>query len=266
MRIIDRELYLCSRMIDHKRYFVELAYKGTAYHGWQIQQNANSVQEEINNAFSKILRNPVEVMGSGRTDTGVHAKQQYVHFDSALDIDGADFLKRANSILPKDIAVYDIRQVRLDAHARFDAQWRSYEYHITLQKQPFLVEQAWYCFYKVEMDRMNEAALLLLEHTDFECFSRVKTSVNNFNCKIKAAYWEQKDQHLIFHITANRFLRGMVRAIVGTLVQVGMGKIDKEDFKSVLQSQKRSKAGSSAPPHGLFLSRVTYPEDIFINP
>ncbi|KEO73351.1 tRNA pseudouridine(38-40) synthase TruA [Anditalea andensis] len=251
-------------MNEQYRYFVEIAYKGTAYHGWQIQQNAHSIQEEVNLAFSKILRSPVEVMGSGRTDTGVHAIQQFVHFDSILDIDSADFLKRANSILPKDIAVYAIRKVKPDVHARFQAQWRSYEYHITLRKQPFLEEQAWYCFYQVDLDKMNQAALLLLDHTDFECFSRVKTNVNNFNCKIKVAHWEQKDHHLIFHITANRFLRGMVRAIVGTLVKVGMGKMDKEDFMLVLQSQKRSKAGSSAPAHGLFLSSVTYPEDIYI--
>ena len=264
MRIIEPELYLCTRMKEERRYFVELAYKGTAYHGWQIQHNAHSVQEEVNNAFSKILRSSVEVMGSGRTDTGVHAMQQYVHFDSSIDIDRADFLKRINSILPKDIAVYDISKVKQAAHARFDAQWRSYEYHITLRKQPFLEEQAWYCFYKVDVEKMNEAAALLLEHTDFECFSRVKTSVNNFKCKIKEAYWEQKDDHLIFHITANRFLRGMVRAIVGTLVQVGTEKIDITGFKKILDSQSRSKAGSSAPAHGLFLSRVTYPEDIFM--
>ncbi|HSJ69934.1 MAG TPA: tRNA pseudouridine(38-40) synthase TruA [Anditalea sp.] len=251
-------------MSEQYRYFVELAYKGTTYHGWQIQQNAHSVQEEVNIAFSKILRNPIEVMGSGRTDTGVHAIQQYVHFDSVIDIDKADFLKRINSILPKDIAVYNIKKVRLDAHARFDAQWRSYEYHITLRKQPFLEEQAWYSFYKMDVEKMNEAAALLLEHTDFECFSRVKTSVNNFNCKIKVAQWEQKEHLLIFHITANRFLRGMVRAIVGTLVQVGTDKIDITEFKKILDSKSRSKAGSSAPAHGLFLSSVTYPEDIFI--
>lgn len=252
-------------MINHKRYFVELAYKGTAYHGWQIQENAHSVQEEINNAFSKILRHPIETMGSGRTDTGVHASQQFLHFDTPAEIIKTDFLKRANAVLPKDIAIYDINPVKDTAHARFEAQWRSYEYHITLRKQPFLEEQAWYCLYRVDVDKMNEAAALLLDHTNFECFSRVKTSVNNFNCKIKTAFWEQKSHHLIFHITANRFLRGMVRAIVGTLVQLGMGKIDKKDFKLILESQKRSKAGSSAPPHGLFLSRVTYPEDIFIN-
>jgi len=251
-------------MIVQKRYFVELAFKGTAYHGWQIQLNAHSVQEEINNAFSKILRHPIETMGSGRTDTGVHASQQFLHFDTHVEIIKSDFLKRANSVLPKDIAIYDIREVLDSAHARFEALWRSYEYHITLRKEPFLEEQAWYCLYKVDVEKMNEAAALLLDHTDFECFSRVKTNVNNFNCKIKSAYWEQKSQHLIFHITANRFLRGMVRAIVGTLVQVGMDKIDHEDFKMILLSQKRSKAGSSAPPHGLFLSKVTYPEHIYI--
>ncbi|WP_143959634.1 tRNA pseudouridine(38-40) synthase TruA [Litoribacter populi] len=251
-------------MNEQHRYFLELAYKGTAYHGWQVQQNAHSIQAELNLTLSTILRREVETMGSGRTDTGVHAKQQYVHFDHPHKLEAEDFLKRVNSLLPSDIAIYKLLPVKAEAHTRFDAIWRSYEYHVTLRKNPFTEEQAWHCFYKVDVDKMNQAAELLLSHSDFECFSKVKTNVNNFRCEIKTAHWEQKSERLIFHITANRFLRGMVRAIVGTLVQVGTGKLDLEGFQEVLSSQNRRKAGSSAPAHGLFLSQITYPEEIFV--
>jgi tRNA pseudouridine38-40 synthase len=251
-------------MSEQYRYFLELAYKGTAYHGWQVQQNAHTVQAELNRALSTILRREVETMGSGRTDTGVHAKQQYVHFDHPQKLEAEDFLKRVNSLLPSDIAIYKLLPVKAEAHTRFDALWRSYEYHITLHKDPFRLEQAWHCFYKLDVEKMNQAAELLLTHTDFECFSKVKTNVNNFRCEIKTAHWEQNSERLIFHITANRFLRGMVRAIVGTLVQVGTGKIDLDGFQKVLNSQSRAKAGSAVPPQGLFLSRITYPDRIFI--
>ncbi|MDN3668683.1 tRNA pseudouridine(38-40) synthase TruA [Echinicola jeungdonensis] len=245
------------------RYFLELAYKGTAYHGWQIQANANSVQEEINKALSTILRAPIETMGSGRTDTGVHGKQQFLHFDFPEILDKGVFLKKVNAVLPKDIAIYDLLEVIPEAHARFDAIWRSYEYHISLQKNPFEEELSWLCFYQLDIERMNEAAQLLLLHKDFECFSKVQTEVNHFQCEIKRAIWEQKGHHLIFHITANRFLRGMVRAIVGTLVEVGTGKLDLDGFKKVLTSKDRRLAGSAAPAHGLFLSFVQYPATIF---
>ncbi len=248
---------------QQNRYFLELAYKGTAYHGWQIQANASSVQEEINKALSTILRTSTETMGSGRTDTGVHSKQQFLHFDYAGELEKLAFLKKINAVLPKDIAVYDLLEVCPEAHARFDATWRSYEYHISLRKNPFEEELSWLCFYQLDVERMNEAAQILLSHRDFECFSKVQTEVNHFQCEIKKAVWEQKDHHLIFHITANRFLRGMVRAIVGTLVEVGTGKLDFNGFKQVLTSKDRRKAGSAAPAHGLFLSRVQYPADIF---
>ncbi|MBT0812242.1 tRNA pseudouridine(38-40) synthase TruA [Litoribacter ruber] len=251
-------------MNEQHRYFLELAYKGTAYHGWQVQENAHTVQAELNKALSTLLRRDVETMGSGRTDTGVHAMQQFVHFDHHEKLEPQNFLKRVNALLPSDIACYRLLPVKNEAHTRFDALWRSYEYHVTLRKNPFSEEQAWYCFYKLDVDKMNRAAELLLSHTDFECFSKVKTSVNNFRCEIKTARWEQNSESLIFHITANRFLRGMVRAIVGTLVKVGTGKMDMEGFRQVLLSQDRRIAGSSAPAHGLFLSRITYPEDIFI--
>nr|WP_308428807.1 tRNA pseudouridine(38-40) synthase TruA [Echinicola pacifica] len=247
-----------------KRYFLELAYNGTHYHGWQIQLNAVSVQEELNKALQTILRKPIDTMGSGRTDTGVHGKQQFVHFDHEEIADARTFLKKVNAVLPKDISVYSLREVLPHAHARFNAQWRSYEYYITLRKDPFEEEFSWHCYYQLDLTKMNEAAQLLIVHRDFECFSRVKTKVNHFECEIKTAFWEQKDRHLIFHITANRFLRGMVRAIVGTLVEVGTGKIDLADFQAILDSQQRAKAGSSAPPRGLYLSKVEYAEEIFI--
>jgi tRNA pseudouridine38-40 synthase len=251
-------------MTDKKRYFLELAYKGTGYHGWQIQGNALTVQEVVQDAVSVLLKNPTPILGSGRTDAGVHGSQQFIHFD-ALEIQDWDlFLKKLNGVLPKDIAAYEIREVKSDAHVRFSASWRSYEYRISLRKNPFEEDLSWFCYYQLDMGQMNEAAQLLLHYTDFECFSRVKTEVNHFECKIKEAYWEQIGQHLIFHITANRFLRGMVRAIVGTLVLVGRKKLDLEGFKAIIQSKNRMMAGSSAPAQGLFLTRVVYPENIFI--
>jgi len=250
--------------MEDKRYFLELAYKGSKYHGWQIQANAHTVQEVVNAALTVILRKPIETMGSGRTDTGVHARQQFLHFDFPEELEKQNILKRLNGIMPKDIAVHDLREVLPDAHARFDATGRKYEYHISLQKNPFEIELSWQFFHKLDLKKMNEAANLLLHHQDFQCFSRVKTKVSHFICEIKEAYWEQKEQHVIFHITASRFLRGMVRSIVGTLVDIGEGKLDLEGFQAVLESKNRSRAGSSVPPHGLYLCRVIYPENIFI--
>jgi len=251
-------------METRRRYFLELAYKGTRYHGWQVQPNARTVQEEIDKALGTILRKKVETMGSGRTDTGVHSKQQFLHFDIEEALERRSFLKKVNAVLPKDISIYDLREVGPESHARFDAVWRSYEYYISLRKNPFEEELSWHCFYHLDMGLMNEAAKLLLKHRDFECFSKVKTEVNHFECEIKTAFWEQKEHHLIFHITANRFLRGMVRAIVGTMVEIGTGKLDLKGFQAILESRNRGKAGAAAPPQGLYLSQVTYPDEIFI--
>jgi tRNA pseudouridine38-40 synthase len=251
-------------MIEKKRYFLELGYKGTGYHGWQIQKNALTVQEVVEEAISVLLRNSTFILGSGRTDTGVHARQQFIHFDADEIDDKNTFLKKLNGVLPKDIAAYDLREVHNTAHSRFSAKWRSYEYRISLLKNPFEEDLSWFCYYNLDLNRMNEAANVLMDYTDFESFSRVKTEVNHFECKIKEAYWEQNGQHLIFHITANRFLRGMVRAIVGTLVLVGREKLDLEGFRAIIQSRQRIKAGSSAPAQGLFLTKVVYPESLFI--
>ena len=251
-------------MSEAKRYFLELAYNGTRYHGWQIQLNAHSIQEELEKAISILIGSPTPIMGSGRTDTGVHASQQFAHFDTAKPIEPEVFLKKLNAILPKDIAVYQVAPVKTDAHARFSATWRSYVYQISLRKSPFLQESHWIVFKKPDLIAMNAAAALLLKHEDFECFSKVHTDVNTFNCKIKEAFWEQNDHELLFHITANRFLRGMVRAIVGTLMEVGYGKLKLEDFQAILDSRNRNQAKASAPAQGLYLCRVAYPEDIFI--
>ncbi|WP_373521580.1 tRNA pseudouridine(38-40) synthase TruA [Aquiflexum sp.] len=245
------------------RYFLELAYKGTRYHGWQIQKNAHSVQAELENAISIILGQPTSIMGSGRTDTGVHASQQFVHFDAQEELVEKDFIKKLNAIIPKDISGYSLKRVHEDAHTRFDALWRSYVYKISLRKNPFEQEYSWLFHKNVDIEKMNEAASMLLRYEDFQCFSKVRTDVTHFNCKIKEAYWEQIDQQLLFHITANRFLRGMVRAIVGTLTNVGTDKLSIDQFVDILESKDRTQAKSSAPAHGLYLCKIIYSENLF---
>ena len=240
------------------RYFIELSYKGTNYHGWQIQPDAISVQEEINKAISTILQQEIKLVGAGRTDTGVHATQMVAHFDTS-SILSDQYVYKFNSVLPNDIIINSIEKVSENVHARFDAISRSYEYRILLKKNAFLLETTWQLHQKkFDIDKMNTAAKLLYEYQDFESFSKVKTDVKSFNCKIMKAKWTLEDQHLTFHITANRFLRNMVRAIVGTLVEVGTGKKTVEDFKKIIESKKRSEAGASVPARGLFLTEVAY--------
>ena len=240
------------------RYFIELSYKGTAYHGWQIQPDANSIQEELNKALEKILQERIEIVGAGRTDAGVHATQMFAHFDTSKELND-EYVYKFNSVLPNDIVVHSISRVSDEKHARFDAISRSYEYHIWLGRNPFLMDTAWQ-LYRQELDigKMNQAAKLLLEYSDFECFSKVKTDVKTFNCKVTKAHWKQDGSKLVFYISANRFLRNMVRAIVGTLFEVGQGKKTVEDFRKVIESKKRSEAGLSVPAHGLFLTQVKY--------
>lgn len=240
------------------RYFIKLAYNGTHYHGWQYQPNAASVQETLNKALSVILNTEIDVMGSGRTDTGVHAREMFAHFDTEKAFDPETLVHKANSFLPKDIVVYAIFAVPEEAHARFDAKKRTYEYHIHNFKNVFLQDLSWHCAQKLNVLKMNEAAKILLNHTDFECFSKVHTDVNTFNCNITEAFWKQENDKLIFTISADRFLRNMVRAIVGTLINVGIGKISVEDFNAVIESKKRSEAGFSVPAHGLYLTEIKY--------
>lgn len=258
-------MYLCSRMTETKRYFLELSYKGTPFHGWQIQKNAFTVQECIESALSTYFRKPIYITGSGRTDTGVHASMQVCHFDLTDEVPGENFLKAVNSILPKEISIHILRPVKADAHARFSARKRSYIYQIIFRKNPFLTDLAWQNFTNPDVEKMNEAAKALFRHSDFECFSKVNTEVNHFRCEIISAHWEQKDDRLLFHITANRFLRGMVRAIVGTLLEVGLGFRKVEEMDELILSRDRAKAGKAAPAKGLFLSQIIYPEDIYLD-
>lgn len=240
------------------RYFIQLAYNGTPYHGWQYQPNASSVQETLNKAFSVVLNTEINLMGAGRTDTGVHAKEMYAHFDLDMPFDIPNLVHKLNSYLPKDIVIYAVFPVSNEAHSRFDATKRTYEYHINTFKNPFLQEQSWYFHQPLDVELMNEAAQLLLNHTDFQCFSKVNTDVNTFDCTIFEAYWKQEKDSLIFTISANRFLRNMVRAIVGTLINIGLHKITLTDFETIIESKNRDKAGFSVPAHGLYLTKIEY--------
>ncbi|MFH6934935.1 tRNA pseudouridine(38-40) synthase TruA [Flavobacterium sp. FlaQc-30] len=240
------------------RYFIQFAYNGTHYHGWQIQPNASSVQETLNKALSVLLNSRIVLMGAGRTDTGVHAEEMYAHFDYDSDIDSKILVHKLNSYLPKDIAIFNLIQVHDDAHCRFDATKRTYEYHINTVKNPFLQELSWYFNQKLDVALMNEAAKILLQHTDFQCFSKVHTDVNTFDCTIFEAYWKVENNKLIFTISANRFLRNMVRAIVGTLVNIGLHKITLADLENIIASKNREKAGFSVPAHGLYLTKIYY--------
>lgn len=244
------------------RYFAELSYLGKNYHGWQIQPNAISVQEVVQKSLSTILRTPIEVVAAGRTDAGVHASQMFIHFDTELELDSEVYCYKMNALLPDDIVFYQIFKVREDAHTRFDAIKRSYEYKILLGKSPFTTDTEWQINQQLNIDAMNQAAKYLLDFTDFKCFSRSKTDVRTYNCDITKAEFILNGNQLIFHISADRFLRNMVRAIVGTLYAVGIGKMMPETIKEIINSKERSNAGASAPAHGLFLTEIIYPENI----
>jgi tRNA pseudouridine38-40 synthase len=240
------------------RYFIELSYCGKKYHGWQIQPDAVSVQEKLNNALSTIFQENIEVVGAGRTDTGVHASQMFAHFDIEKDLKN-DIVFKLNSILPNDIAVHQVFLVDDQKHARFDALSRSYEYKIWLGRNPFMLDFSWQIHsQRPNVVLMNEASQLLLNYTNFQTFSKVKTEVYTFNCDVTEAFWELKENELTFYISANRFLRNMVRAIVGTLVDVGLGKISVDDFKAIIESKNRGNAGLSVPAKGLFLTKIKY--------
>ena len=248
------------------RYFMYLGYDGTNYHGWQIQPNGASVQEELQKALSTLMRRPVEVVGAGRTDAGVHASLMVAHADIDALADAAIWVGKLNRLLPPDIAVYRMRRVADDAHARFDATYRKYQYHVTTSKNPFLRHYAWRVFQPLDFGRMNEAASVLFEYTDFTSFSKLHTDVKTNNCRIMHAAWTQVDEETwVFTIRADRFLRNMVRAIVGTLLDVGRGKLSVEEFRRIIEQKDRCRAGTSAPGHALFLADVTYPEEIFLN-
>lgn len=248
-------------MESTNRFFLEIAYDGSAYHGWQTQPNAIAVQEKLDKALHTFLRETVETVGAGRTDTGVHAKQLFVHFDSEnqkLITDPIRCVHSINALLPYDISVQRILSVEKEAHARFDATERAYEYHIHFRKDPFLINKSWLLRDIPDIDKMNLAAQKLLGTKDFECFSKSNTQVFTNICTITEARWIRDGDKFIFHITANRFLRNMVRAIVGTLLEVGVKGKPITYIDDVLASKNRSLAGTSVPAHGLYLTKVAY--------
>lgn len=250
-------LYICTL----NRYFIEIAYNGTAYHGWQLQKNAHSVQEVLNKALSTICREEVETLGCGRTDTGVHARQLFAHFDlnAGTDLMDPRFLLSLNSLMPYDISAKSITPVSPAAHARFDATSRSYEYHIHFNKDPFKHNLSWLLRDIPDFQLMNKTAEIIKGYTDFSCFSKSNTQTFTNNCVITHAEWVTTKDGMIFHISADRFLRNMVRAIVGTLMKVGKKEIEPEEIRAIIESKDRSNAGESVPACGLYLTKVTYP-------
>ena len=245
------------------RYFMRLAYNGANFHGWQTQPNATTVQETIEHAMSTVLRKPISITGAGRTDAGVNAAMMIAHFDcDSMPDDTAPLVRSLNSLLGKNIAIYTIFKVDDDAHARFDATSRTYKYFAHTVKSPFIYPLSWQCNPKLDFDKMNAAAKVLLQYTDFTSFSKLHTDVATNNCRITHAQWEPEGEQMVFTITADRFLRNMVRAIVGTLVDVGMGKITKSDFCRIIEQKDRCCAGTSMPGHALFLWDITYPFEI----
>lgn len=249
------------------RYFLRMSFDGTAYNGWQIQNNAGSVQKETEHALSVLLQQDIAVMGAGRTDTGVHARIFYAHFDctnTPESLRKMNLLYKLNRILPADIAIQELLPVKADAHARFDALHRTYTYIICNSKDPFYTGRAWMMERPLQIESMQNAANILTTYSDFSSFARSNTQTKTNLCDIMFARWEQQDHLLFFEIRANRFLRNMVRAIVGTLVDVGLQKLDEAGFRAIIESRDRSRAGYSAPGCGLYLSGIDYPPDIFI--
>ena len=247
--------------MSKKRYFIQIAYDGSLYHGWQVQPNAVTVQELLDRAMTTVFRQPIETLGCGRTDTGVHAKDFYAHFDvEAMDENKVlNALSGINALLPYQIAAKRIIPVHDEAHARFDASARAYQYHVHFEKDPFKLNRSWLIKDRLDVRAMNEAAAELLNYTDFSCFSKSNTQTFTNNCKIVKAVFEEHEDGLVFTIQADRFLRNMVRAIMGTLVQVGKKEIDLTGFKAVIASKNRSKAGQSVPACGLYLVKIEYP-------
>jgi tRNA pseudouridine38-40 synthase len=244
------------------RYFIELAYNGKQYHGWQRQPNALAVQEVVEGALALMLNTETELVGAGRTDAGVHARQLFAHFDAVI-IDKKALMTKLNSFLPKDIVIKNIFEVPEAAHARFHAVARSYEYVISSRKDPFMTDFAYFFKKELRVDLMNEACEVLFNYENFKCFSKSKTDVKTYNCTITKAVWKKQGDHLVFHIAANRFLRNMVRAIVGTCIEVGLEKMTLNEFHQVIESEDRSRAGASVPGHGLYLTKVSYPDTLF---
>ena len=250
------------------RCFLRLSYRGTAYHGWQVQENANTVQEVLQDSLATLLGLPdIQIVGCGRTDTGVHASEFYAHFDinkGPDEISGLNLLFNMNRILPGDIAIRQIIPVKDDAHSRYHATSRTYQYNISRVKEPFTLDTSYFYFGDLDIERMNEGANVIMEYTDFTSFSKLHTQVKTNNCRVTHAKWEGDGRSLVFTISADRFLRNMVRAIVGTLLDLGRGKSEMVDLRKVIESKDRSAAGPSVPAKGLFLTRVEYPKGLFL--
>jgi tRNA pseudouridine38-40 synthase len=241
------------------RYFLELSYKGTAYSGFQTQENANTVQAEVEKAFHILQRTAVTLTGSSRTDSGVHALQNYFHFDFDGNIH-TQFVYKLNAILPSDIVIHSIKQVSIEAHCRFDAQARRYKYFVYQSKNPFLQDRAYYFPYTINKARLDDCAALLMEYTNFTSFSKRNTQVKTFECSIQESYWQYEGDCLVYTVKANRFLRGMVRALMATMLKVAVGKITVAEFRQIIEAKDCTKASFDAPAHGLFLIAVEYPK------
>lgn len=243
------------------RYFIEFSYNGTNYHGWQKQPNANTVQEEMEKCISVLLQEEIELMGAGRTDSGVHATQMFAHFDSDTIIDPEKIVSKLNSFLPSDISIVRIFSVKEDIHARFTAIGRTYKYYVSTEKNIFN-PNTYLFFKKLDVDKMNEACKYLMGEQDFTSFSKLHTDTFTNNCDITKAIWEQEGVNFVFTISANRFLRNMVRSVVGTLLDVGYGRIEVEEIKIIIEKKDRCSAGTSVPAKALFLTQVKYPNII----
>ena len=248
------------------RYFIFLSYNGTRYHGWQVQPNSVTVQQILDEALSTILNEKICTVGAGRTDTGVHAKYFCAHFDSDNDVISSDnnLVFRMNRYLPEDISIMSVKKVVPDANARYNALSRTYNYYISKVKDPFRNSFSWFLYGKLDISSMNKAADLLLNYTDFTSFSRLHSGSKTNICRIYYAKWEENDEELVLTIKADRFLRNMVRSVVGTMTDIGFGKTDLEKFEEIIRAKDRCKAGMSAPAKGLFLSGIEYPDDVFL--
>jgi tRNA pseudouridine38-40 synthase len=245
------------------RYFLEVSYKGTAYSGFQSQQNANTVQAEIEKAIEVIQKEKVLMTCSSRTDTGVHALQNFFHFDYPGEIN-PHFVYKLNAILPDDIVIKALKSVPDDAHCRFDAVSRQYNYHIYRDKDPFIKDRAFFFPYKLDVQKLQQAAAILKEYTDFTSFSKRNTQVKTFECQIIESNWLLQDGCLVYNVKANRFLRGMVRALTATMLKVGRGKTSIDEFRAIIEAKDCTKASFAVPAHGLFLIQVGYPKELII--
>jgi tRNA pseudouridine38-40 synthase len=249
-----------------QRYFLEVMYKGTHYSGFQVQDNVrNTIQEETEKAFAVLAKEAVSMTGSSRTDTGVHALQNFFHFDFEGVVNG-HFLYKMNAIMPKDIVVKNIYPVPQEAHCRFDAVTRSYSYHLYQQKDPFLADRAYYFPYSLNLEKLQEAAAIIKTFSDFTSFSKRNTQVKTFVCAIEESDWRQDEKEIIYQVKANRFLRGMVRGLTGTMLQVGRNKISIDQFKKIIEAKDCRLADFSVPGHGLFLTKVEYPASLQLTP